>query len=313
VRPVEVEAIDIRTTDAWSLRADVHEAAGDPRGVAVLAHAMMASRTEFDRPTGEGLARFLVGRGWSVVAFDFRGHGDSSPRAGEGAHYGYDDLVTRDLPAVYAFARSRARRKRPVILVGHSLGGHVGLAAQGADLASFDGIVAFAANVWLPELEPSRARWLAKRAALSAAARVTRWIGRFPARAARIGSDDESLEYFEDLARFTRTGAWTSRDGARDYLALLARVRVPVVQVVTDGDRINCAPECGARFIARCAGPREVVRVSQSDDGGPAPDHMGLVVGAGARGAWARAEEWIRERIGEDKTGRTEERKGRDV
>jgi predicted alpha/beta hydrolase len=292
----EVEAIDVRTADGWSLRADVHEPAESARGVAVLAHAMMARRSEFDRPPGDGLARFLVARGWSVVAFDFRGHGDSAPLAGEGGCYRYDDLVARDLPAVYAFARSRTRRKRPVILVGHSLGGHVGLAAQGAGLVSFDGIVAIAANIWLRELEPSRRRWLAKRALMAAIVELSRRVGRFPARAVRIGSDDESLDYFEDLARFTRSGAWTSADGATDYLASLARVRVPIVQVVSDGDRLNCAPDCGARFVARCAGELEVVRVTRADDGGPAPGHMEIVTSTRARTAWASAEEWIRQR-----------------
>jgi predicted alpha/beta hydrolase len=291
---VEVETFDILTADGWSLRADLREPAGEARGVAVLAHAMMARRSEFDRPPGQGLAQFLVGRGWSVVAFDFRGHGDSAPRAGEGARWGYDDLVARDVPAAFEFAKSRLRRKRPVVLVGHSLGGHVGLAAQGAGLVSFDGIVSLAANVWLRELEPLPPRWLAKRAVLAAVLEVSRRVGRFPARAVRIGSDDESLEYFEDVARFSRTGSWSSRDGTRDYLAGLAGVRVPVVQVVTDGDRLNCAPDCGARFVARCSGPREVVRVDRADDGGPAPDHMGLVTAGSARSAWARAEEWIR-------------------
>jgi predicted alpha/beta hydrolase len=294
--PADIESIDIRTSDGWSLRADVHEPAEGARGVAVLAHAMMARRTEFDRPPGQGLARFLVERGWTVVAFDFRGHGDSAPRAIDGAKYGYDDLVTRDLPVVYAFARERARRKRPVILVGHSLGGHVGLAAQGAELATFDGIVAIGANVWMRALEPSRRRWLAKLAVMSGIVSVARRVGRFPARAVRLGSDDESLEYFEDMARFVRTGAWKSRDGTRDYLASLARVRVPVVQIVSDGDRLNCAPACGARFVERCGGPHEVVHVTRGDSGGPPPDHMALVIGGDARGAWGRAEEWIRER-----------------
>ena len=31
------ESIDIRTSDGWSLRADVHEPGGTPIGVAVLA------------------------------------------------------------------------------------------------------------------------------------------------------------------------------------------------------------------------------------------------------------------------------------
>jgi predicted alpha/beta hydrolase len=297
-----IEAIEIRAADGWSLRADVYEPAQAPRGVAVLAHAMMARRTEFDRPrapeTGErgaeqGLVHFLAERGWRVVAFDFRGHGDSGPRAHEGGRYRYDDFVERDLPAVFAFARSRAPRKRPVVLVGHSLGGHTGLAAQGAGLVSFDGIVAVAANIWLRDLEPSPRRWLAKRAVLAGALAICRRVGRFPARALRLGSDDEARGYVEDLARFTRTGAWTNADGRIDYLASLSAVRVPVLQILSDGDRLSCAPECGARFVARCGARHDLVRLTHDRDG-PPPDHMGLVTSFRSRSAWARAEEWMR-------------------
>jgi len=288
------EAIDIRTSDDWSLRADVHEPAGTPVGVAVLAHAMMARRSEFERPKGAGVVAMLVARGWRVVNFDFRGHGDSGPPARDGASYGYDDFVARDLPAVHACARSRMRRKKPVVLVGHSLGGHVGLAAQGTGLVAFDGVVCVGANVWLHDLEPSRARWLVKRATLAAIVAVSRRVGRFPARLLRMGSDDESRAYFEDFDRFARTGAWTSADGSADYLAALGAIRVPVLQLVSDGDRIECVPECGARFVARCAGGHEVVRVANGDDGGPPPDHMGMVTGGRIASAWERVEGWMR-------------------
>jgi predicted alpha/beta hydrolase len=296
-RPLpNAEPIDIRTTDAWSLRAEVHEPERDAIGTAVLSHAMMARRSEFDRPPGGGLTRFLVERGWRTIAFDFRGHGDSLPSPRQGANFGYDDLVARDLPAVHAFARSRGgRRKRPVVLVGHSLGGHAGLAAQAVGLVAFDAVVAIATNVWVPELEPSRARWLVKRASLAAAAAVCRRVGRFPARALRMGSDDEPRAYFEDFERFARTGTWSSADGTVDYLSSLARVRVPVLQVVSEGDRIQCVPECGARFIARCGGQKQVIRIARSDDGGPPPDHMALVTARRAPSAWERIETWMRQ------------------
>jgi predicted alpha/beta hydrolase len=289
------EQIDIRTGDGWSLRADVLEPERAAVGTAVLAHAMMARRSEFDRPEGAGLARFFVQRGWRTVAFDFRGHGDSGPSPREGASFDYDDLVTGDLPAVHAFARSRGgRRKGPVVLVGHSLGAHAALAAQATGLVAFDGFVAVAANVWVPGLEPSGLRWLAKRASLAAALAVCRRLGRFPARALRMGSDDEPRAYFEDFERFARTGAWASADGRIDYLASLGRVRVPVLQIVSEADRINCVPECGARFVARCGGPHEVVRITRSDDGGPPPDHMALVTGGRIQDTWGRAEAWMR-------------------
>ena len=285
--------VELRTGDGWSLRADVHEPEGPPVGVAVLAHAMMARRTEFERPRGKGVAAMLVGRGWRVVNFDFRGHGESGPSAQEGAAFGYDDFVARDLPAVYEFARSRLRQRKPVVLVGHSLGGHVALAAQGAGLVSFDGIACLGANVWTRELEPSRARWLVKRAGLAAIVAVCRRVGRFPARLLRMGSDDESRVYFEDFERFARTGRWTSADGTVDYLAGLARVRVPVLQVVSDGDRLECVAECGRRFVARCGGGHEVVRIASGDDGAPAPDHMGMVTGGRVARVWDRIAAWM--------------------
>jgi predicted alpha/beta hydrolase len=292
------ETLEIRTSDGWALRADVHEPGDEPVGVALLAHAMMARRTEFERPKGAGVAAMLVERGWRVVSFDFRGHGDSGPSAREGGTFGYDDFVARDVPAMYEFARSRQRKKRPVVLVGHSLGGHVGLAAQGAGLVAFDAIACIGANVWLRDLEPSRRRWLVKRAALAGIVALCRRVGRFPARALRLGSDDESRAYFEDFDRFARTGRWASADGARDYLAALSNVRAPVLQVVSDGDSIECVPECGARFVTRCGGDHEMVRITRGDDGGPAPDHMGMVTSGRVRNTWHRVEAWMRRTTG---------------
>jgi predicted alpha/beta hydrolase len=286
------EEIDLRTSDGWSLRADVIEPPGAAIGTAVLAHAMMANRSEFDRPRGDGVRRFLSERGWRVVAFDFRGHGDSGPRAAEGAAYRYDDLVGLDLPTVFAFARSRTDRKKPVVLVGHSLGGHVGLAAQGAGGVSFDGIVAVASDVWLRALEPSRARWLLKRASLRGAATMCRRVGHLPARLLRLGSDDETSALLGDFERFARTGSWRSADGRLDYLASLARVRIPVLQVVSRGDRVLCPPECGTRFVSRCGGRHEVLCLGV-DARPSAPTHMGLVTAASARGAWDRIETWM--------------------
>lgn len=289
------ETVDVRTSDGWSLRADVDDPAGEPVGVAVLAHAMMARRAEFDRPAHQGLRRWLVEKGWSVVAFDFRGHGESGPSASEGGDWSYDDLVRLDLPAIHAFARSRQKKRQHAVLVGHSLGGHVSLAAQGLGLVDFDRFVAVAVNLWMPEFEPSRLAWTPRRAALEAVAALSHKVGRFPARSLRIGSDDESHRYFDDFARFGRTNRWESRDGSADYLAALGRVTTPVLQVLSEGDRWACSPTGARRFLERCGGPQELVRVERSDDGGPPPDHMGIVTGGKIRRVWERVEAWMRE------------------
>jgi predicted alpha/beta hydrolase len=293
----EVLSLDLRTSDGWSLRADVYappRTLGEPAGIVVLAHAMMARRSEFDRPKGAGLARFLAARGFRVVAFDFRGHGDSEPLPARGGSYAYDDLVARDLPTVCAFARTRVRRGKPVFVLGHSLGGHVALAAQGSGAIAVEGIVCVGAAVWIRRLEPSARRWWCKRAVASSILRVTRRVGRFPARALRLGSDDEARSHIEDIARFVREPRWTSRDGLVDYWASLANVRVPVIQVVSDGDFLECAPVCGVRFVAACGGPHEVIQIGRADDGGPPPSHMGMVTSGQVPSVWRRVDAWMR-------------------
>jgi predicted alpha/beta hydrolase len=290
-----IESIDVRTRDGWSLRADIHPAVREGRGVAVLAHALMARRTEFYRPRDASFATFLADRGWLVIAFDFRGHGDSGPTAREGGNGTYDDLALRDLSAVCEFAREQAVGPQPVVVVGHSLGGHAAFAAQGTGAIDVDAIAGIAAAPpFLGAHEPSLARWMTKRAAFAAMNAVSRRAGRFPARALRFGSDDVTRGCCEDFDRFARTGRWTSRDGRVDYLSALADVRIPVLQVLSEADRFECVPGCGERFIACCGGPREIVRVTCGDDGGPAPSHMGLVTSPHASGVWRRIETWMR-------------------
>src|SRR6185503_18699533 len=203
--PLESEPLEIRTADGVTLSATVYEPASQPRGMVVMAHAMFARQSAF-----RWLAPAYRDRGWRVVTFDFRGHGRSaiaSPQAGApGSRWGYDDFVERDLPAVVECVR--ARSDGPVALLGHSLGGHVALAAQGCGLVKLDAIVLVAANIWLRDFEPNAAMWAAKRVVLEGFVRTARRVGKFPARALRLGSDDESLDYVEDLARFAFDGRW---------------------------------------------------------------------------------------------------------
>ena len=294
------EEIEIRAEDGRALRATVREASvkkggatkDGAKGVVVLAHAMMARRVEFDRPRGGGLARFLSERGWRTIAFDFRGHGDSGPGAAEGASWTYDDLVNRDLPAIVLSARARNRRGK-VVVVGHSLGAHVALASQGTGKLGADAIAMFGSNVWLRALEPRFTRDIAKRAVARVIDEVCARRGHFPARALRLGSDDESSAYMRATTRVARENRWCSDDGKTDYFRALANVTIPVRAIASDGDRINCHPACAERFLAHVAGPKTFDRIRRADDGGRAPGHMEMVTTEVAKSAWGRLEGWM--------------------
>jgi len=292
------EPVEIRTHDGRALGARLREPRGRRvLGTAVFAHPMFANKSVFERPRGAGVARLFFEAGWRTLTFDFRGHGESTDggrrTTPEQRPWGYDDLVRTDLPAVVGSARARWPRSR-LALVGHSLGAHVALAAQGTGRIDADALVLSGPNVWLRRLEPSRRVWLLKLATLAAMAAIARRHRYFPVRALRLGTDDEAARYIEDITRFAVRGRWQSADGVDDYEAGLARIAAPVFALTSEGDRLYCRPEPAVRMLApvrRCTHHC----LTEDDRGGPAPGHMGMVTSGASRAAWHRAVAWLDE------------------
>ena len=290
------EPLEIRTGDGRELGALLREPRGRRIvGTAVFAHPMFANKAVFARPRGDGVAKMFFDAGWRTLAFDFRGHGDSTTggkkASAEEQPWGYDDLVRVDLPTVANAARTRWPRSR-LVVVGHSLGGHVALASQGAGLIAADALVLAGANVWMRHLEPSRRRWLLKLGAIMTMAATARRQHRFPARALRQGSDDEATPYMQDLARFAERSRWVSRDGAHDYGAGLASINAPTFSMTSTGDDFYCRPESCALMLSALRNCTHHC-LTADDRGGPAPDHAGLVTNASARNGWRRALGWL--------------------
>jgi predicted alpha/beta hydrolase len=266
------------------------------RGTVILLHSMMASRRMWTVPRARGLEGALVERGLRTLCLDFRGHGESAPSASQGNRWSYDDLVREDLPAIVEAARDRWPTDR-LTIVGHSLGGHVACAAASLELVDVDALVVLATNIWLPSFEPNPYLRTKKDAAARVSRTITRLRGYFPARALRLGSDDESAGVMEAWTDWWRQDRWTSADRTTDYAESLGKLRHPILAVASMGDNYLCTPDAALKFIKLAASSRtEFDLVRRADDGGPAPDHMELVTTRDAASVWQRVATFCIER-----------------
>ncbi|HEX2540949.1 MAG TPA: alpha/beta hydrolase [Caldimonas sp.] len=115
----------IRTHDGLTLRGRDWPASGG-RGTIVLVHGLGEHIGRY-----EHVAASLNEHGWRVVAFDQRGHGASE---GERGRLGAADDLLVDLAPVLDAAHAEA--PRPLVLLGHSMGGTVAARFVAAGLES---------------------------------------------------------------------------------------------------------------------------------------------------------------------------------
>lgn len=239
--------IAARTVDGVALAIDRVAATAPARGAIVLLHAMMTDARYFGahRPGAhleDGFAHRLAALGLDVYVAEFRGHGRSvPPRAGDG-DWTFDDLVELDLPAIVAAV------PRDAILLGHSLGGLVALAALATGrIPPPRALVLATTNVWLGET------WQ-RRAVMRIYDAATRAFGKAPIRALRIGSADEPPGYVAQLASWASHHRWTSRRGI-DYQAALAAITTPTFAIAGTRDWM-CRPGDADAMRARIPGAR---------------------------------------------------------
>ena len=288
------------TEDGWALEVLCLPAQGERRGVLLAGHAMMVDRRSLDRPEGAGMLSYFASQGWEVLAPDLRGRGASGPSVSAGGTWSYEDLVRFDLPACVAAACERAG-SLPVVVLGHSLSGHVSIAAAGAGLYQRlpDAHVLLSANMWGPTLEPGWCMRLLKGLSIRLLSLVCALAGCFPARRLRVGPVDEAQPYIQDLIRFWRQDHWATGDGSIDYLSGMGRVAGPVLALVGRADRFLAHCDGARVWSSRIGAGGADFRVVGRGDWGLDfdPDHMELVTDRRCLPLWQEIHRWLLGRL----------------
>jgi len=264
-----------RTADGVTLRIDRRRARGERRGVIVCLHAMMTDGRYFGARRERSFAAAVADAGFDVLVPDFRGHGRSQPpTAGRhaGGDWSFDDLVELDLPAIVAAAAAAsACPPEDLVLLGHSLGGLVTIAALGTRrIPSPRRVLLPATSVWLHG--PRGA--LARRLVMAAYRGVSRALGYAPIRRLRVGTADEAATYVRQLTGWTLAGRWTSLRGV-DYQALMTSIETRVVPLVGAGDWM-CTPRDARAFAGHLSHAAPLRIVGQSHGDPIDPDHFEL-------------------------------------
>lgn len=294
--------------DGWVLRVFEHgprdpDLQGQGRGVVLLGHAMMVDSRTLERGDRPTITSALCEAGYRVLVVDLRGHGHSGPRAADGGDWDYDRLVA-DMPALVELA-TQVARDEPVTVMGHSLFGHVALAHLGQQAAAegaspVRAVVLLACQAWLRSDEPSLLRRLIKSTLVRLSRIFVRRHGYLPVRRWKMGTNDESSGFWNDLVRSVLAGQWASQDGSVDYKANLARIELPVLHVLSRGDRLYAHPNSARRFTETLP-DRTLWVLGQDAPSGVVdlvPTHMGVVTDPASRPVWRAVARWLDAQLG---------------
>ena len=136
--------------DGYRLAASVHDAKGQHRGAALVVPAMAVSQDFYS-----AFASWLAEHGWHVVTFDFRGIGASAPKSLRGFDADILTWARLDCAAALAYARGLAYG-RPLLWVGHSLGGQILAMTPGVEAVSAAITIASGVGYWKENAYPLR-------------------------------------------------------------------------------------------------------------------------------------------------------------
>ena len=275
------ERVDLRTADGTRVTATRYPAAGSPRASLLVAGATGVPQGFYRR-----FAEHAAARGHEVMTLDYRGIGLSAPRTLRGFRMDYLDWARQDLATA---VDAHARPDRPLLLVGHSFGGHAfGLLPNHDRVAAFYTFATGAGwHGWMPRAE--RLRVLAMWNLIGPLA--TRAAGYLPW--SRLGmGEDLPLDVYRQWRHWCRFPNYFFDDPAMPGLAdAFARVRTPIVAANALDDRW-APPRSRDAFMAAYRGTRwQAVDVDPADGHGPI-GHMGYFRPK-ARALWDAALDWL--------------------
>jgi predicted alpha/beta hydrolase len=231
----------------WPARAPSGGAGTAPAGVGPPALVLPALGV----PAGayRRLAEALAAAGTPTGVAEWRGGGASPVRAARGVDWGYLDLLQHEVLGGIAALRQRLGG-RPVVIVGHSLGGHLGLMARAEAAPGLAGVLTIASGTPTMRFFAPKLRWQI-RVVLATHRLSGPLLGYFPGH--RIGfGGRQSRKLMDEWGLLARLGRFEI--GGRNLLAPRSEEarRIPVHSLSLPRD--HYAPRAATVHLLELAG-----------------------------------------------------------
>ncbi|WP_305095362.1 alpha/beta fold hydrolase [Prescottella sp. R16] len=193
-------------------------------------------------------AESIVDRGFCAAVGELRGQGDSRPRPNASSTFGYQELVSVDLPAIVEAVHERFDSSTPFLL-GHSMGGQLGAMYAARIRGALGGLILVASgSPYYRGFSGARSPGLLLgSAAMSITASVA---GFWPGDRLDVGGfGRQSRVLISDWSRFARSGRIEPSGADIDYEERLAQLSVPVLSISIEGD--DLAPQQSTENLLR--------------------------------------------------------------
>jgi len=245
------------------------------------------------------LAAWLAGRGFDVLTFDFRGMGESAPRSLRGFEADILTWARQDAAAMLAFGRDLAAG-RPVVWIGHSLGGQILAMTPGNESLTAAVTVASGVGYWRENAYPLRYySWFLW---FVAAPLATAVCGYFPGRSLRMVGDLPK-GVIEQWSRWCRHPQYAVGVEGPSMRERYRQVRLPLLSLSFSDDEYmserNVAVLHGFYESAR----RELRRIAPRDVGLRRIGHFGFYRPSVGERLWPAMLDWIEGALSRERAG----------
>jgi predicted alpha/beta hydrolase len=289
---VFIDDITLPATDGYLLGATVFLPRGAKR------HAVLInSATAVPRKIYRGFARYLAGRGCTVLTYDYRGTGGSrqkSPisynqlRSLVGFKASMSDWAALDATAAVAWMRERYQHL-PLNYVGHSFGGQaLGLLPNNSEVSRAL-LIAAQAGYWKLMASPERYRVYAMLNFIGVP--LTRLLGYAPGWSG-LG-EDLPKGVFLEWVNWVMSERYLFDDPKLKALANFANYRGAMCALCVFDDPWATRPAVELLCSGFTAAKPEIVTITPADAGGSKIGHFGFFRPEHRDTLWRGAAEWI--------------------